>query len=52
MIGDKRTTEALDVLPFVEERGRRAFPVQRRVMATDPGALGSENADMSNDKSG
>ena len=26
--------------------------MQRRVMATDPGALGSENADMSNDKTG
>ncbi len=26
--------------------------MQRRVMATDPGALGSENADMSNDKNG
>ena len=36
----------------MRERGRRAFPVQRRVMATDPGALGSENADMSNDKNG
>ena len=26
--------------------------MQRRVMVTDPGALGSEYADMSNDKSG
>ena len=26
--------------------------MQRRVMATDPGALGSEYADMSNDKTG
>ena len=26
--------------------------MRRRVMATDPGALGSEYADMSNDKTG
>ena len=26
--------------------------MQRRVMVTDPGALGSEYADMSNDKTG
>ena len=26
--------------------------MRRRAKATDPGALGSENADMSNDKSG
>ena len=26
--------------------------MRRRVMATDPGALGSENADISNDKTG
>ena len=50
MIGDKYNTEALDALFIV--CGRRAFPVQWRVIAIDPGALGSENADMSNDKTG
>ena len=50
MIGDKYTTEALDASFMM--CGRRAFSVQRRVMATDPGALRSENADMSNDKTG
>ena len=33
-------------------RGRGALQGQRRVMATDPGALAREYADISNDKSG
>lgn len=32
--------------------GRGAFQVQRRVRETEPGALGSDYADMSNDKMG
>ena len=50
MIGDKHDTEALDARLAV--RGRGAFSTRRRVMATDPGELRREYADMSNDKPG
>jgi hypothetical protein len=33
-------------------RSRKAFQVQRSGRVTDHGALGSENADISNDKAG
>ena len=52
MIGDKHHTEALDVLPFAEGRGRGAFSARRSRMATDGGVLRREYADMSNDKPG
>ena len=48
MIGDKRYTEALDVV----RRGRGAFLVGRSLMVIDGGLLRSEHVDMSNDKGG
>ncbi len=48
MIGDKHDTEAAD--SAAKRSGRRASQVRRRGMATEPGALASEYADMSNDK--
>ena len=50
MIGDKRHTEALDVL--FGGRGRGAFSTRRSRMATEGGGLRREDADMSNDKPG
>ena len=48
MIGDKHDTEAADF--SASWSGRRASSVQRRGMATEPGAQTSEYADMSNVK--
>ena len=50
MIGDKRYTEALDAQFIV--RGRGAFPSRRSRRGTDGGVVGSEDADMSNEKTG
>ena len=50
MIGDKRYTEALDVLNFGSVCSRGAFSTHRSLKATDGGVLRSEDADISNDK--
>ena len=48
MIGDKRSTEALGSA----RSGRGALSVRRSGRATDRGALTSEDADISNEKTG
>jgi len=52
MIGDKRYTEALDVLNQGLIFGRGAFSTHRSLKVTDGGVLRSEDADISNDKGG
>ena len=44
--GAKRITEAMDA----ERRGRGAFQQRRRYTGRSTGAVGSENAGMSNEK--
>ena len=52
MIGDKRYTEALDLLNQGSAFGRGAFLTHRSLKVTDGGVLRSEDADISNDKGG
>ena len=52
MIGDKRYTEALDCMSQGACFGRGAFLPRRSLKATDGGVAGSEDADISNVKTG
>jgi hypothetical protein len=52
MIGDKRYTEALDCTGYDRCSGRGAFCERRSVKVTDRGVHRSEDADISNVKTG
>ena len=52
MIGDKRYTEALDYTVQGQYFGRGAFCERRSLKATDSGVHRSEDADISNVKTG